>query len=138
MAWAMPLFMLYSIFAICSGACLGALLRWLFNLALNPLVSAFPLGTLAVNWLGSLIMGICLGFFALYPHISPQWKLFLITGFLGSLTTFSAFAGEIAAIIDSDRFFTALGVICLHVIGSILLVFLGMYLFKVSADLFAE
>ncbi len=117
--------MILSIMAICAGASAGALGRWLFGLWLNPIFSAFPLGTLAVNWLGSFTMGILTAFFALAPDIAPQWKLLGITGFLGSFTTFSAFAGEMGALLASGRIALCAGAICLHVFGSILLFFLG-------------
>ncbi len=119
---------LLQIIAISCGAVLGALLRWLISSALNPLLPALPLGTLAVNWLGGLIMGLALGFFALYPEVSSQWRLMLITGFLGSLTTFSAFSAEMAEMIRQQRFLCCTGAISLHVGGSILMVFAGMAL----------
>lgn len=121
--------MLLSIFYICSGACLGALLRWLFNLILNPIFPAIPLGTLAVNWLGGLLMGMTLSFFAFYPQLAPQWRLMAITGFLGSLTTFSAFSGEMSVLITEGRLMMCALAICLHVFGSILMVFVGMGIF---------
>lgn len=122
--------MIFSVLAICLGACFGAVCRWGFNLLLNPLFSAIPLGTLAVNLLGSLIMGFLMAFFAFYPGISTDWKLLLITGFLGSFTTFSAFAGELAVIIQSGRYLLCAGAISLHVFGSIIMVFSGLTLFK--------
>lgn len=113
---------------ICAGACLGALSRWGANLLLNPLLQAFPLGTLAVNWLGSLGMGVLLALFQFSPQLEAQWKLPLVTGFLGSFTTFSAFAGELAAMLMAGRFFLCAGVAGLHVFGSVLMVFLGFWL----------
>lgn len=118
--------MILSVCAVCIGACAGALLRWLANTVLNPVLAALPLGTLAVNWLGSLLMGLALGLFAFFPGAASQLKLLVITGFLGSLTTFSAFAGEMAAMLQQGRIALCAGVICLHVIGSIVLVFLGL------------
>lgn len=121
--------MLISIFAICLGACAGACLRWLLNLCLNPLFSPLPLGTLAVNWLGSLLMGVMIALFAACPGLSQQWKLLCVTGFLGSLTTFSAFAGEMASLLANGKIgICSLG-ICLHVAGSIAMVFAGMGIF---------
>lgn len=121
--------MLISISAICLGACAGACLRWLANLALNPLFGPLPMGTLAVNWFGSLLMGLALALFAFYPGLNQQWKLMAVTGFLGSLTTFSAFAGEMASLLQNGRIgLCGLG-ICLHVIGSIAMVFAGMGIF---------
>lgn len=113
---------------VCGGACAGALLRWLANILLNPLFPALPPGTLAANWLGSFIMGMALTFFALLPQLGQEWKLLLVTGFLGSFTTFSAFAGEMASLIQQSRYLACAGGICLHVFGSLLLVFAGMAL----------
>lgn len=117
-----------SVLSICAGACAGALLRWLANITLNPVISG--LGTLAVNLTGGFIMGIAISVFALFPASSPEWKLLVITGFLGSLTTFSAFSGEMAALISQDRLLICAVWICLHVFGSIVMVFLGMMLVR--------
>lgn len=117
---------LTSIFAVCLGACCGALLRWLANIVFNPLLPALPLGTLLVNLSGSLFMGIAVGIFGLFPGIASQWKLLVVTGFLGSLTTFSAFAGEMAAMLQQGRVVLCAGALGLHVFGSIGMVFLGL------------
>lgn len=120
--------MLISLFAICAGASIGACMRWLLNLALNPVFATLPLGTLAANWLGSLLMGLAIAFFDSHPGLAPQWKLLAITGFLGSFTTFSAFAGEMHNLIAANRPGLCAAGICLHVFGSILLVFAGIWL----------
>lgn len=113
---------------ICAGACLGALARWLFGLLLNPLFSGFAAGTLAVNLLGSFIMGCLLGLFGYAPRLEAQWQLFLVTGFLGSFTTFSAFAGELCNMILAGRWGASLCLALLEVVASVLLVFLGFWL----------
>lgn len=118
--------MLHSFFALWLGAALGASLRWAANSVLNPLMATLPLGTLAVNWLGGWLMGIALGVFALFPQLGSEWKLLVITGFLGSLTTFSAFSAETAAMIQHGRWLVCLGTVLLHVVGSIGLVFVGL------------
>lgn len=122
--------MFFSAMAICLGASAGALCRWLFNLALNPLFSAIPPGTLAVNWLGSFLMGIALSVFAMFPTLNQYWKLFFITGFLGSFTTFSAFSGEMGALLMEGRPGMCAMAIGLHVIGSIGMLFVGMWAFS--------
>lgn len=128
--------MLTSLLAISTGAVCGAILRWLFGLAFNSLFPALPLGTLIVNWLGSLIMGIAAAFFAFYPGVAPQWRLLAITGFLGSLTTFSAFAGEMGDLILQGRIsLCALG-ISLHVGGSICMFLGGIWIFGVARKIF--
>lgn len=128
--------MLLSIFAVCVGACAGALLRWAANLLLNPFFAPLPLGTLAVNLAGGLIMGIAMGCFALFPAAPQQWKLLLVTGFLGSLTTFSAFSGEMTRLISENRLALCAMGIGLHVGGSILMVFAGIALVSLVRNFF--
>lgn len=129
--------MLLSILAICSGACAGACLRWLANILLNPIWPALPLGTLCVNLFGGFLMGIALSCFSLFPALPTQWKLLVITGFLGSLTTFSAFAGEMASLLENGKVaLCALG-ISLHVFGSILMVFAGIGLASLAKSAFS-
>ena len=117
--------------AISLGASLGAILRWLAGLALNPLCQALPLGTLAANWLGGYLVGLATALFALHPAVAPEWRLFVITGFLGGLTTFSTFSVEITTLLHSGRFGLAAAAILLHVGGAVGMTILG--LFTVSA-----
>lgn len=118
--------MTLEVLAVCSGACLGALGRWGLGSLLNALFPALPPGTLLANLLGSFIMGAIMGATLLATQLPPSWRLFIITGFLGSFTTFSAFAGEMAKLLLGDRWgLFALGVTA-HVGGSLLMVFLGM------------
>ena len=86
---------LAAFFAIGAGAALGAWARWGLGLLLNPLLVAIPLGTLAANLIGGYLIGVALGVFHQYTHLAPELKLFIITGFLGGLTTFSSFSGEV-------------------------------------------
>mgnify|MGYP000284709400 CR=1 FL=1 len=86
-----------AVLAICIGACVGALARWQLGLWLKPLVvpgAALPLGTLAANWIGGYLVGIAVAIFQAMPQLDPAWRLALITGFLGALTTFSSFSAE--------------------------------------------
>jgi CrcB protein len=110
--------MSYSIFAIISGAGIGALLRWFLGLKFNNLYSAIPLGTLGANLIGGYLIGIAITFFATNTTLSPEWKLFIITGFLGGLTTFSTFSAEIVTSIQSGRLTHAAMGTLLHVLGS--------------------
>lgn len=118
--------MLLSILAVCAGGCGGALLRWAANLLLNQIFPPLPLGTLAVNLAGGFLMGMAMACFPLFPATAPQWKLLLVTGFLGSLTTFSAFSGEMASLIMQNRLSLCVTGIGLHTGGAILMVFVGM------------
>ena len=119
-----------SIIAVSFGAMLGALLRWGASLALNELWSTIPLGTLLVNVAGSFCIGFGLRFFETLPGIAPEWKLFVCTGFLGALTTFSTFSAEIGILIQQQRLLMAFGGVLLHVAGSLTAFFLGIWLFQ--------
>ncbi len=117
--------MLPSIIAICVGACAGALLRWQLALWGNGL-SALPLGTLTANLLGGYLVGLCVGLFEAMPELDPQWRLLLVTGFLGALTTFSSFSAEVVALLQQSRLALAAGTAALHLMGSLLLTWLGL------------
>jgi CrcB protein len=118
--------MLQSILAISLGASIGAVLRWLLGLSLNSLFPAIPPGTLAANLLGGYLIGLAMAFFAGHPELSPEWRLMIITGFLGGLTTFSTFSAEITTLIQQDRILWAGIAISTHVGGSLLMTMLGI------------
>jgi len=124
----MPL--LSSLLWISSGAVLGACLRWSLGLLLNPWFSAFSFGTLIANYLGSFIIGVLFAVFWSFPSLSSEWKLFLVTGFLGSLTTFSAFSIEVVENLLNGKFSIGIGLIAAHVIGSLLFTLLGLLLVR--------
>jgi CrcB protein len=111
--------MIQSIFAISIGAALGAVLRWLLALKLNALLIAVPLGTLAANLVGGYLIGIALGVFGAFTNLPPEWRLFVVTGFLGGLTTFSTFSAEVVSHLHDGRFGWAFLLIAMHVLGSI-------------------
>jgi CrcB protein len=118
-----------AVIAICIGACLGALARWQLGLWLNPLVvpgAALPLGTLAANWIGGYLVGLAVALFQALPQLDPVWRLALITGFLGALTTFSSFSAEVVAMLGQQKYALALGTTALHLFGSLLLTVAGM------------
>jgi CrcB protein len=116
-----------SVIAIFCGAGLGALLRAWFNVITASLSSSIPMGTLIANLLGAYLVGIALAYFIDQPSISPQWRLFIITGFLGGLTTFSSFSAEVVALMQRDQLMMALGLALMHVCGSLLLTFFGIW-----------
>lgn len=118
--------MMYSIAAIVSGAGIGALLRWFLGLKFNSLYPAIPLGTLGANLLGGYLIGIAITFFATNTALAPEWRLFIITGFLGGLTTFSTFSAEIVTAIQEERLTHAVTGTLLHVGGSLIMTFLGI------------
>ena len=124
-----------SILAIAIGAALGALLRWQLGTRLNSLFPNIPPGTLAANLLGAYIIGLGIAFFATFAAIAPEWRLLIITGFCGGLTTFSTFSAEITLLLQQGRVSWALGAVAAHVIGSVAMTFAGIgtvYLFKGS------
>jgi CrcB protein len=118
--------MLASILAVSAGAALGALLRWVLSLHLNPLLPALPLGTLAANLLGGYAVGVALGWLALQPELPPQVRLFVVTGLLGGLTTFSTFSAEVVTHLLDGRLGWALALAGAHLAGSLLLTALGL------------
>ncbi|MDO4233153.1 MAG: fluoride efflux transporter CrcB, partial [Lautropia sp.] len=122
--------MLHAILAISTGAALGALLRWGLSAALNGIFPAIPPGTWLANLLGGWLMGLALGFFGQHDGLDPAWRLFVITGFLGSLTTFSTFSAEVVALIQHDRLAMAGVAISAHVIGSLMMTLLGLGTWK--------
>ena len=115
-----------SIFAIALGAVLGALLRWQLGLKLNALFPTIPPGTLAANLIGGYVIGLALAFFAALPGLAPEWRLLVVTGFCGGLTTFSTFSAEIATLLQHGRLSWALGSVMAHVVGSVLMTFAGI------------
>ncbi len=118
--------MLRSVIAICVGASLGALLRWWLGLALNGLFPAVPPGTLAANLVGGYLVGLAIAFFATHAAIAPEWRLLVITGFCGGLTTFSTFSAELVLLLQQGRVAWALGAAALHLAGSVLATLAGI------------
>jgi CrcB protein len=99
-----------TVIAICLGACVGALARWQLGLWLNPASGGLlPWGTLAANLIGGYLVGVCVGVFQQLPELDPVWRLALVTGFLGALTTFSSFSAEVVAMLQQSRFALAAG-----------------------------
>ena len=114
--------------AISLGASLGALLRWQLGLWLSPLPShaSLPWGTLAANWIGAYAIGAAVVFFQSQAQIDPAWRLAIVTGFLGALTTFSTFSLEVVSMLQHSRWLLAASTASLHVFGSLLLTWAGM------------
>lgn len=117
---------LNSIVAICVGASLGALLRWALGLRLNGLFPDLPPGTLVANLVGGYVIGVAMAWFATAPGISAEWRLFVITGFCGGLTTFSTFSAEVVTLLQQGRLALAAGTVAAHVAGSVVATFLGI------------
>lgn len=115
-----------SILAISLGASAGAVLRWLLGRALNALFPLIPIGTLAANLLGGYLIGVAVAVFAALPQLAPEWRLLVITGFLGGLTTFSTFSAEVTTLLQQGRLQWAGAAIAVHVAGSLSMTLLGM------------
>ena len=111
--------------AVGVGAAIGAWLRWGLGMWLTNVHAHLQAGTLAANLAGGYAVGIALGFFTANPHLSPEWRLFIVTGFLGGLTTFSSFSGESVALLQRGEYGWALTHTLLHLVGSILLCVAG-------------
>lgn len=115
-----------SVAAVSIGAALGALLRWQLGERLNRLFPAIPPGTLVANIIGGYIVGLALAALAQRNDLPAEWRLLIITGFCGGLTTFSSFSGEVVSLLQQDRFAMAASSIALHVATSILATFAGL------------
>jgi len=112
--------------AVGAGAAAGAWLRWWLGIVLNPVFPTVPLGTLAANMLGGYLMGIALGAFTSYQALTPELRLFVTTGFLGGLTTFSTFSAEATTLLARQQLGWGALLIAGHVAGSIILTFAGI------------
>jgi CrcB protein len=112
--------------AVGAGAAVGAWLRWWLGVLLNPILPAMPLGTLAANLVGGYLMGVAMGVVQHAQLLSPELRLLVTTGFLGGLTTFSAFSGEAAALLGQQQYGWFAALIGAHVFGSILLTIAGI------------
>jgi len=108
------------------GAALGAWLRWGFGIFLNATYPNLPMGTLASNLVGGYLVGLAVAFFSHHPGLSPDLRLFVITGFLGGLTTFSTFSAETVALINRAEYGWAVAHVAAHLAGSLVLTLLGM------------
>ena len=115
-----------TIVAISLGAALGALLRWWLGNRLNSLFPSLPPGTLAANIIGAYIIGLAIAFFTRYPALDPAWRLAIITGFCGGLTTFSTFSAEVVADLQGGRTSWALIEIVTHVTASLVMTVAGI------------
>ncbi|RDS81214.1 fluoride efflux transporter CrcB [Dyella monticola] len=115
-------------FAVGIGGAIGCWLRWILGVLLNPIFPTLPLGTLAANLGGGLMMGCMLGIIEHFQVLPPEVRLLVMTGFLGGLTTFSTFSAEADTLLLRGQL-TWFGVhIALHLIGSLAMTLLGIFL----------
>lgn len=118
--------MINAILAVCLGAALGALLRWQLGLKLNEYFPTLPPGTFVANLVGGYIIGLAVAYFANASEIAPEWRLFIITGFCGGLTTFSTFSAEVVTLLQAGRIGWAATSIAVHVAGSLVATIAGL------------
>ena len=118
--------MIASVVSISAGASLGALLRWALAGRFNAVLPELPLGTLAANLTGGYLIGVAVAVFAALPDLSPQARLFVITGFLGGLTTFSTFSAEVVTQLQQGHLSWALAATFAHLLGSLACTALGI------------
>lgn len=112
--------------AVGVGAAIGAWMRWGLGLMLNATLPALPLGTLAANLIGGYFMGLFMGLFSMTSTFSPELRLFVMTGLLGGLTTFSTFSAEAVTLLSRGQYGWAATHILLHVLGSLAMTGLGI------------
>ena len=117
-----------SLCAVMLGGSLGAVLRWGLSVTLNHRWSAMPLGTWLSNLLGGFLVGVAVAWFSKHADMDPAWRLFVITGLLGGLTTFSSFSAEVVSMLQNERYQWALATVALHVLGSLLMTVVGIRL----------
>jgi CrcB protein len=115
-----------SVIAVFGGAGFGALLRWWLGAWLNPVFPTIPLGTLAANLIGGLLVGVASAFFTHNTALPPEWRLLIITGFMGGLTTFSTFSLEVVTLISRQEHWWALGTATAHLVCSLILTGIGI------------
>ena len=120
----------YAFLAVGLGAAVGAWLRWGFSFWLNPVLPELPLGTLTVNLIGGYLIGLAVAYFLQHPGLSPEWRLLIITGFLGGLTTFSTFSAETVSLLTRGEYAWSMVIIAAHLVGSIAMTLLGFQTFK--------
>ena len=113
-------------FAVGLGAALGAWLRWMFGIFLNPLFANILIGTLTANLIGGFLIGVAVEYFVHHDSIPPEWRLFVIVGFLGGLTTFSSFSAEAVELLSDRDFLWSFVLVASHLVGSLAMTYLGI------------
>ncbi|MBA0922757.1 MAG: fluoride efflux transporter CrcB [Nitrosospira sp.] len=118
---------IYAVAAVGVGAALGAWLRWWLDLILNPIFPLLPFGTLLANLVGGYLVGIAVEYSFYNAALSFEARLFIVTGFLGGLTTFSTFSSETVLLLLREQYGWALAMISFHLLGSLVMTVLGIF-----------
>ena len=121
---------IYAFLSVGAGAAMGAWLRWVLGIWLNPVLPVLPVGTLVANLAGGYLIGIAIAFFLQHPGLSPEWRLFAVTGFLGGFTTFSTFSVETVTLLTRGQLGWGAAIIIAHLGGSLLMTLLGLQTYK--------
>ena len=119
--------------AVGVGAAIGAWARWGLSAWLNPRFMLFPLGTFVANAVGGFLVGLAVAYFVEHPELSPVWRLFAVTGFLGGLTTFSTYSAEVIGLIERNEMMWALAVAAAHLLVSLALTAVGIWIYRAAA-----
>ncbi|AOY95951.1 fluoride efflux transporter CrcB [Pseudomonas sp. ZM23] len=117
---------LYAVIAISAGSVIGGLTRYGLSLGMNAIFPPIPMGTLVCNLIAGYIVGVAIAFFAASPNLAPHWRLFIITGLAGGISTFSTFSAELLALLRAGSLSLAAGMLVLHLGGSLIMTALGM------------
>jgi fluoride exporter len=118
------------ILAVGSGAAVGAWMRWGLGIALNPMFPTVPLGTLAANLIGGLLMGFAMELLTRHAVLPPEARLLVTTGFLGGLTTFSTFSAEVVTLLLRREWLWGALAIGGHVVGSLVMTIIGILMIR--------
>lgn len=114
------------LFSVLAGGAIGSALRWMLGLALNPVFPSLPIGTLVANLAGGFIIGGAIGVFEQFQSLPPELRLFVITGFCGGLTTFSAFSAETVNALMRQQYGWSFAIIAAHLLGSLAMTVAGI------------
>ena len=120
--------------AVGLGAAIGAWARCGLSAWLNPRFMLFPMGTFVANAVGGFLVGLAVAYFVERPELSPLWRLFAVTGFLGGLTTFSTYSAEVIGLIERNEMMWALAVATAHLLVSLLLTAAGIWIYRALAS----
>jgi CrcB protein len=118
------------LFSVLAGGAIGSALRWMLGLALNPVFPSLPIGTLVANLAGGFIIGGAIGVFEQFQSLPPELRLFVITGFCGGLTTFSAFSAETVNALMRQQYGWSFAIIAAHLLGSLAMTVAGIQVMR--------
>ncbi len=122
-----------ALLAVAGGSAIGGCARWGLAIWLNHRHPHFYMGTFAANAIGGFLVGVAVAYFTRHPELPPEWRIAIITGFLGGLTTFSSYSAEVVGLIDRGEISWALFVAGSHLVASLLLTAAGIWAYRQMA-----